>query len=240
MVEKLSEDNWMPLEANPEVINEFIAKMGFETIFYRFYDILSFDEMGLAAIPQPVQAIVFLFDDTEVQEKHREEQEAKLKASGQYIDKDLFFMTQYAENACGTIAVFHSLVNLYNKTQSFVTKGSYLDRFIAETSKLSPDERGKYFEEDDNLKEEHKKAAKEGQSKQEEMPTAHFVCFIQFNGHLYELDGVKFAPINHGECSEDEFLSKAFKVIKEFTERDPDQIKFTALALAPDDGSMFD
>ena len=30
------EDNWMPLESNPEVINTFIAKMGLKVNEYNF------------------------------------------------------------------------------------------------------------------------------------------------------------------------------------------------------------
>lgn len=240
MVESLSDENWMPLEANPTVINEFITKIGFETIFYKFYDVISIDEFSLAILPQPVQALLFLYDETKVQREFRKKQKAELEASGQYVDKDLFFMKQYAKNACGTIAAFHSLINMYNKTKSFITKGSYLDKFIAETQSLTPEERGKYFQKDDKLKETHKKAAAEGDSKPSEKANAHFISFVQFNGHLYELDGGKFAPINHGECKEEEFLFKAVEVVKQYIARDPTQIKFNVLALAPQDEDFFD
>mmetsp|Transcript_30291 Transcript_30291/g.34954 ORF Transcript_30291/g.34954 Transcript_30291/m.34954 type:complete len:243 (+) Transcript_30291:35-763(+) len=240
MVEStLEEDNWMPLEANPVVVNEFITKIGFETIFYKFYDVISIDEFSLAILPQPVQALIFLFDETKPQRAFKKEQKAKLEASGQFIDEELFYMKQYAKNACGTIAAFHVLLNFYIKTKSFVTKGTYLDNFLNETSKMTPEERGKYFLKDEGLKETHKKAAKEGQSKPTEKAVAHFIGFVPFKGHLYELDGGKFGPINHGECTDEEFLFKAIEVIKQYIERDPTQVKFSILALAPQDEDVF-
>jgi hypothetical protein len=43
----------------------------------------------------------------------------------------------------------------------------------------------------------------------------HFVCFVPVDGCLYELDGRKDTPINHGATTADSFLADAAKVIKE-------------------------
>lgn len=40
----------------------------------------------------------------------------------------------------------------------------------------------------------------------DEVVVLHFVCFVERNGHIYELDGRKKSPINHGETSADKFL----------------------------------
>lgn len=56
---------------------------------------------------------------------------------------------------------------------------------------------------DDEIEEVHEEAAQEGQSEQiaqGEVDT-HFVCFVEKEGHLYELDGRKSFPINHGPRS---------------------------------------
>ena len=49
---------------------------------------------------------------------------------------------------------------------------------------------------------------------------------------LYELDGRKEDAIEHGKSSPATLLQDACRVIKGFIARDPDEIRFTILALA--------
>ena len=50
------------------------------------------------------------------------------------------------------------------------------------------------------------------------------------------MDGRRPVPINHGACGVDELMEKAIGVIKrEYMEKDPDEIRFTTLALAAND-----
>lgn len=58
----------MPLESNPEVINEFIQKMGLKTELFSFTEMLSTEEWALEMIPQPVLGILFLYEVTPVQQ----------------------------------------------------------------------------------------------------------------------------------------------------------------------------
>jgi ubiquitin carboxyl-terminal hydrolase L3 len=52
-------------------------------------------------------------------------------------------------------------------------------------------------------------------------------------GHLYELDGRKASPINHGACAADELLERAAAVVQsEFMAADPEELRFTLVALA--------
>jgi len=44
-------------------------------------------------------------------------------------------------------------------------------------------------------------------------------------------DGRKSFPIKHGPTSEETFVKDAAKVCKEFMSRDPDEVRFTVLAL---------
>lgn len=41
------QDNWMPLESNPEVINEFIQKMGLKVNDFNFQEMLSTEDWAL-------------------------------------------------------------------------------------------------------------------------------------------------------------------------------------------------
>lgn len=44
-------------------------------------------------------------------EKHRSQEDAVLKADPPKIAEDLFYMKQIIHNACGTIALVHSIAN---------------------------------------------------------------------------------------------------------------------------------
>lgn len=46
------------------------------------------------------------------------------------------------------------------------------------------------------------------------------------------LDGRKPYPINHGASSKDTLLEDACRVVKEFMARDPEEVRFTIVALA--------
>ncbi|ETE61549.1 hypothetical protein L345_12698, partial [Ophiophagus hannah] len=60
----------------------------------------------------------------------------------------------------------------------------------------------------------------------------HFIALVNVDGILYELDGRKPFPINHGRSNVDTFLEDAVEVCKKFMERDPDELRFNAIALA--------
>ena len=57
------------------------------------------------------------------------------------------------------------------------------------------------------------------------------LCCSHVDGCLYELDGRKAFPINHGPTTQDTLLSDACTVIKQFMERDPTELRFTIVAL---------
>ena len=140
-------------------------------------------------------------------------------------------MKQYAGNACGTVAVFHAMVNLADR-EEVVSSDSFIAKFIKDTKERTPDDRGRFFEKCDELKKAHQKAVHQGASEVQDDVDTHFIAFVQRGGELYELDGRKSFPINHGECKEEELLSKACAEIKKFMDRDPTEIKFTLMALA--------
>ncbi len=60
-----------------------------------------------------------------------------------------------------------------------------------------------------------------------------FVALVNVNNKLYELDGRKQGPVLHGDTTEMTLLHDACKVVKVFIDRDPDEMRFTILALAP-------
>lgn len=39
---------WLPLESNPEVLNDFVNKLGYDTSKYAFCDVFGLDEVRIA------------------------------------------------------------------------------------------------------------------------------------------------------------------------------------------------
>ncbi|ORX88606.1 peptidase C12, ubiquitin carboxyl-terminal hydrolase 1 [Basidiobolus meristosporus CBS 931.73] len=230
MASKKAEIAWVPLESNPEVMNQFIHNLGVSEL-WGYNDVWGLDEDLLQMVPQPCVALLLLFPITPGYEKFRLEESKKLHETGQPLSDKVYFMKQTIRNACGSIAVLHSLANTMDKIE--ILEGP-LKNFLAKTQSLNPDDRAKTLETSGEIAQAHQATAQGGQT---EAPNAeddidlHFICFIERDGEIYELDGRKPFPINHGKCTS--LLKDGAKVIKQFMERDPDLLQFTVLALAP-------
>lgn len=59
----------------------------------------------------------------------------------------------------------------------------------------------------------------------------HFIAFIQKEGHLYELDGRKAFPINHGPSTPETLLSDAASACRKYMARNPENVNFTIVAV---------
>lgn len=110
--DNITDQNWKPLESNPEVINEYINSLGFDSTNFNFQDMLTTEEWGQDMVSKPCLGLMLIFPISKASEQHRAEEGEKIKADGQHVDKELFYMHQYAKNACGTVGVFHILGNL--------------------------------------------------------------------------------------------------------------------------------
>jgi len=222
-------DRWLPIESNPEVMNSFLAKLGVPAE-WEINDVYGLDEGLLAMLPRPVLALMLLFPITEKYYEFQKEQEANI--SSQSVSSKLFYMKQTISNACGTVALMHSVAN--NVGEAITLKDGPLKTFLEATKDMSPEERAEKLEADDDICKSHDDAAKEGQTRapgREDSVDYHFVAFVQVEGQLYELDGRKSAPIVKGKSSQDSFLSDAAAACKEYMERDPENINFTMVAL---------
>ncbi len=71
---KEEEDNWMPLESNPEVINAFISKMGLKVEQFNFQQMLSIEDWAQEMIPQPILGIMLLYEQSPAQLNFKKQQ----------------------------------------------------------------------------------------------------------------------------------------------------------------------
>ncbi|KAL7881778.1 hypothetical protein AOLI_G00086260 [Acnodon oligacanthus] len=222
---------WLPLEANPEVMNQFLRQLGLVPT-WQFGDVYGLDPELLTLVPRPVCALLLLFPVTEKYESFRLEEEAKIKAQGQEVSSEVYFMKQTIGNACGTIGLIHAVAN--NQRHLEFEPDSPLKAFIAQSSKLSAEEKATFLEKDESIRVTHESSAQEGQTEApslDEKVDLHFIAFVNVEGHLYELDGRKPFPIAHGKTTEDSFLEDAAEVCKKFMARDPQELRFTVVCV---------
>ncbi|KAJ1544393.1 Ubiquitin carboxyl-terminal hydrolase isozyme L3, partial [Cladochytrium tenue] len=213
------------------------------------------DDDALAFVPQPAAAVLLLFPITPEYEVRRAQEEVRIRATGQRVSPSLYFIKQTIPNACGTIGLLHSLGN--NKDLLGLSDGP-LKRILDRSAALSPEERAVILESDADLAAIHDETSRTGQSavpNPEDDVDLHFVAFVAADGELYEMDGRKPFPINHGACSDllkancalTEFVcvpvygglvrfgsqDSARVVRDEFVGRSAGLVQFTVIALAP-------
>ncbi|XP_069746655.1 ubiquitin carboxyl-terminal hydrolase isozyme L3 [Narcine bancroftii] len=186
----------------------------------------------LSLVPRPVCSILLLFPVTEKYETFKQEEEVKIKAEGQKVNPHVYFMKQTISNACGTIGIIHALANNQDKLE--FESHSVMKKFLEDSACLSPEDKAKFLENDESIRVSHEFSAQEGQTEApslDEKVDLHFISFVNVDGHLYELDGRKPFPINHGDTTAESLLEDAIEVCKKFMQRDPDELRFTVMAL---------
>ncbi|CAB9524488.1 terminal hydrolase isozyme L1 [Seminavis robusta] len=223
---------WFPLESNPELINKYISKLGFDTSLYEFTDVFSTEDWAMDMIPQPVAAVIMLYPLTSNQEKFRDQDKIVSPT------EDVWFVKQRIGNACGTIGLLHSLLNAPEPLNAF-QPDSWLQKFQEDCHKsMPPIQKAERLEADEQVAKLHDDATSSSDNQTnrgniDDKVETHFIALVCNNNKLYELDGRKEGPVLHGDTSPNTLLKDACVVVKKFMERDPGEMRFTILALAP-------
>ncbi|XP_052152700.1 ubiquitin carboxyl-terminal hydrolase 3-like isoform X2 [Oryza glaberrima] len=205
-------ERWPPLESSPDVFNQLMWSLGVPEDMAEFHDVYSLDADALEMVPQPVLAVVFCFPDP--------------------TQETLFFIKQIESlgNACGTIALLHAVGNAYSEIS--LSENSFLDMFIKSTSGMTSYERAVFLEKDDDMARAHLSAASAGDTKLSDDVEEHYICFVECDGTLYELDGMKPGPIYHGPSSSKSLLQDAVNIIKATMHNIPNSVNFNVIVLS--------
>jgi ubiquitin carboxyl-terminal hydrolase L3 len=158
------ESNWKPLESNPEVINQYINELGFDTTKFTFQDLYSYEQWAQDMIPKPCHGLLFIFPHTQNHDNHRKAEQEQIEADGQVVDSELFYMHQYARNACGTIGVFHILGNFEGENKGLIAEGSKLAKFYEECKGKNAHDCGMIFKGSKAVQESHTEAVEQGET----------------------------------------------------------------------------
>lgn len=235
--------NFVPLEANPEVMTSMMSKLGLSSSL-AFHDVFSIDDPDLLAfIPRPAYALLLVFPISDTYEKFRRDEDAsKQEYTGSGDGEDVIWYKQTIGNACGLIGLLHGVSN--GAASSQIQPGSDLDKLIQTAVPLKPVERAELLEETEALETAHQAAAATGDSAP---PAAgdnvdlHYVCFVKSekNGHLWEMDGRRKGPLDRGALAADEdVLSQTAldKGVRAFLKREAEagggELRFSLITLA--------
>ncbi|CAF3198045.1 unnamed protein product [Rotaria socialis] len=227
---------WMPLEGNPEVLNKYLQNLGVKNENYEFVEIIGFDEELLAFVPQPVAAVLLIFPITEQHEKNRRKEFDEAASTPPDYSQAIYFLRQSIGNACGSIAVIHSIANNLEKFHLHAHKP--LAQFLETTKLMTPEQRAEHLKHALDMATANDTIAEEGESRvidRDEHVNLHFVCFVNVNNELYELDGRHPHPIKHpvkirtGDALD--LLRSTKDVILKLVEDAGGDIRFSMLAL---------
>uniref|UniRef100_A0A0D6QZE6 Ubiquitin carboxyl-terminal hydrolase n=1 Tax=Araucaria cunninghamii TaxID=56994 RepID=A0A0D6QZE6_ARACU len=218
---------WLPLEANPDVINQFMWGLGVPEKEAEFFDIYGFDDELLDMVPKPVLAVLFLFPLNEATKQLTMDEGQK------GLSNNVYFLKQTVGNACGTIGLIHAVANIRSEVQ--MRDASFFDKFFTATADMNAEQRAEFLEEDTELESAHSVAATAGDTAAPDLTVSvdlHFVCLTCVDGELYELDGRKSCPVYHGPSSPETFLKDAVKIIQNVMQKCPDSVDFNVIVLS--------
>ncbi|ORX60319.1 cysteine proteinase [Hesseltinella vesiculosa] len=185
---------WHPLEADPQVWNSIIHESGVSNEWH----FVSLQD-GVENLPAEALALVYVFPRSDEYESYKQKEVLRLAKMEQCISPNVIFFQQAHHNNCGMMALLHALAN--NDDKEIIGPGT-MHSFFEQAKGMSPDERKKWLKKSDELRHLHQTAAllqKQQPGRQD--GNHHYVCFVEVDDHLYELDSQFSLPINHGRLA---------------------------------------
>uniref|UniRef100_A0A674C659 Ubiquitin carboxyl-terminal hydrolase n=1 Tax=Salmo trutta TaxID=8032 RepID=A0A674C659_SALTR len=230
---------WLELESDPGLFT-LLCEHHIGVQVEEIYDLQS-------KCPSPVYGFIFLFKW--IEERRSRRKVSTLVDETSVIDddivNDMFFAHQLIPNSCATHALLSVLLNC-----SGVELGTTLSRMKTFTKGFGPESKGYAIGNAPELAKAHNSHARpeprhlpekqNGISAVRTMEAFHFVSYVPIKDRLFELDGLKAYPIDHGPWGEEEeWTDKARRVIMEriglATAGEPyHDIRFNLMAVVPD------
>ncbi|KAL0062044.1 ubiquitinyl hydrolase 1 [Marasmius tenuissimus] len=228
--------SWIPLESNPEVFNGWAQQAGLDISKDSYNDIYSLDPEMLASIPRPVKAVIVVFPYRERRGTRDAEDARQQEGGNSNLHEKVFWMKQRIRDACGAMAIVHSLAN----TPVTLTPDSPLSLFYNSARGKAPLERSALFETTPEFATIHSSVTTIGQCNlpdNDEEVEAGYIAFVPYQGDggemkIAELDGARAGPVERGTFNEGEdLLDAALRILKEDFIGKSGSIKFNVMYL---------
>ncbi|KAJ1669806.1 hypothetical protein IWW47_000015 [Coemansia sp. RSA 2052] len=233
--------NWCLIESDPGVFTELIHNMGVRDV--QVEELYSLDSDTLRAM-EPVYGLIFLFkwqgQNASSSTPANQAAAGGGSGGGTVVDnQDVFFAQQIIQNACATQAILSILLN----REGEIELGETLANFRSFAADLPPDMRGLALTNCDQIREVHNSFVRpesfltdpdeQRRVADEDDDLFHFISYVPVNGRLYELDGLKSGPVDHGKT--DNWLDDVGAVIqRRMAEYSQGEIRFNLMALIGD------
>lgn len=236
-------EGWLELESDPGLFTLLLEDFGVQGVqVEEVYDLQK-------PIEGPVYGFIFLFRWIEERRARRKivETTAEIFVKDDEAVANIFFAQQVVPNSCATHALLSVLLNC---DESDIHLGETLGRLKSHTKGMSPENKGWAIGNTPELACAHNSHAMPQAKRLLERNAGsgvstgrftgeafHFVSFVPINGHLFELDGLKPYPMDHGGWEECEDWTDKFRRV--MAERlgiatGEQDIRFNLMAVVPD------
>ncbi|XP_043206287.1 ubiquitin carboxyl-terminal hydrolase calypso-like [Amphibalanus amphitrite] len=205
-------DGWMELESDPGLFTLLLEDFGVKgRQVEEIYDISkSADEKTFG--------FILLFRWMEERRARRQTSDKDSFLMDEEEVNSIFFAQQVVPNSCATHALVSILLNCCD-----VDLGPTLTNFKHHVEGMNPENKGLAIGNTAELAWAHNSHAAQQAHRVQERPmvglpvgrsaaeTFHYVSYVPINGRLFELDGLKPGPIDHGPWGADEEWTDKFR-----------------------------
>lgn len=220
---------WCLIESDPGVFTELIKGFGVKGV--QVEELWSLDPENFENL-RPIHGLIFLF-----KWKADDEPQGSLVQDSR-LDK-IFFAKQVINNACATQAILSILLNCSHPDLEL---GKDLTTFKEFVMTFDPATKGLSLSNSNVIRSVHNSFARQQMFEFDQKIASkdddvyHFVSYIPIEGRLYELDGLKEGPIDHGPIPADaDWLDVVRPILeKRIQKYSADEIHFNLMAVMSD------
>lgn len=230
----MSESDWCLIESDPGVFTELIR--GFGCTGVEVEEIWSLED---SIELKPLHGLIFLFM---CEKEHQPADPDESVVLDSRLEEEIYFANQVVNNACATLAIVNLLLNVQHAD---VELGDTLQNLKSFSASFDSKTKGLALANSPLIRQVHNSFSRQTMLEfdnslaGERDEASHFIAYVPINGRLYELDGLKRGPIDHGRLpdglSTDEWVQHAIPVIRKRMQRyASSELRFTLLAVISD------